>query len=185
MFEKIRADYRRHRSLRNPGFWLMAVYRFGRWSRELPWPAKRLCSAAYGVLLTGSDFVLGTTLHRETTIGDGFHIIHADSIRIDPAAVIGNRVGIMQGVTIGTTPDRAGVPVIGDDVFIGAGARILGPVRVGDRARIAANSLVLNDVPPDTTAIGVPARVLRYTGRPGASSENAADAGVASKTDGS
>jgi serine O-acetyltransferase len=166
MWKQLKTDYERHgRTLRQPGFWLLAAYRFGRWGQGLPEPARRLASAAYGLMLTSSDFVLGSTLHRETEIGEGFHIVHADGIRIDPAAVIGKRVGVMQGVTIGTTVDREGAPVIGDDVFIGAGARILGPVKVGDRARIAANSLVINDVPADSTAVGVPAKVLRYTGR--------------------
>jgi serine O-acetyltransferase len=71
----------------------------------------------------------------------------------------------MHDVTIGTNMEREGVPVLGDDVFVGAGAKILGPVRIGSGARIAANSLVLQDVPEGATAIGVPARVLRYTGR--------------------
>jgi serine O-acetyltransferase len=166
MWKQLKADYERHgRSLRSPGFWLVASYRFGRWADGLPGPARKVASAAYGVMLTSSEFVLGSTLHRETQIGEGFHVVHADGIRIDPAAVIGRRVGIMQGVTIGTTVDREGAPVIGDDVFIGAGARVLGPVKIGDRARIAANSLVINDVPADSTAVGVPAKVLRYTGR--------------------
>jgi serine O-acetyltransferase len=166
MWKQLKADYERHgSSLRSPGFWLIAAYRFGRWADGLPGPARKLASAAYGAMLTSSEFVLGSTLHRETEIGEGFHIVHADGIRIDPEAVVGRRVGIMQGVTIGQTVDRPGAPVIGDDVFIGAGARILGPVKVGDRARIAANSLVVNDVPADSTAIGVPAKILRYTGR--------------------
>jgi serine O-acetyltransferase len=166
MWKQLKADYERHgRSFRNPGFWLVASYHFGQWADTLPGPARKLASAAYGMMLTSSEFVLGSTLHRETQIGDGFHVVHADGIRIDPAAVLGRRVGIMQGVVIGTTPDREGAPVIGDDVFIGAGARVLGPIKVGDRARIAANSLVINDVPADSTAVGVPAKVLRYTGR--------------------
>ena len=117
-------------------------------------------------MLTLSELVLGSTVHREAAIGDAVHFVHGDGVRVDPAAVIGARVGIMHGVTIGSAPDREGAPVIGDDVFIGAGAKVLGPVRVGDRARIAANSLVVSDVPADCTAIGVPAKVLRYTGRP-------------------
>jgi serine O-acetyltransferase len=176
MWNDLKSDFQRHGStLRSPSFWLLAAYRFGRWAQELPGPARKLGSAAYAMMLTSSEFVLGSTLHRETQIGDGFHIVHADGIRIDPKAIIGQRVGIMQGVTIGTTVDRPGAPVIGDDVFIGAGARILGPVKVGDRARIAANSLVINDVPPDSTAVGVPAKVLRYTGRAAAPVAASAD----------
>jgi serine O-acetyltransferase len=64
--------------------------------------------------------------------------------------------------------EREGVPRIGNDVFIGAGAKILGPVTVGDGAIVAANSLVLTNVPPGATAVGVPARMLNYTGRGGA-----------------
>jgi serine O-acetyltransferase len=166
MLRLLREDFARHGStLRSPSFWLFANYSFGRWVMGLPKPARRAGSSVYGALLTLSDFVLGAELHRETQLGEGVHIIHVDGVRIAPEAVIGDRVGIMHDVTIGTTPDRRGAPVIGHDVFIGAGAKILGPVLVGDRARIAANSLVISDVPPDTTAIGVPARILRYTGR--------------------
>jgi len=81
---------------------------------------------------------------------------------VHPKTVIGERCGIQQDVTIGTNPERNGAPIIGDDVYIGAGAKVLGPVKIGDRARIAANSLVINDVPDDATAIGVPARIIRY-----------------------
>jgi serine O-acetyltransferase len=166
IWKQLKADFERHgSSLRNPAFWLVAYYRFGRWAHGLPQPARKAAGAAYGAMLIASEFVLGTTIHRETQIGEGFHVVHADGIRISPDAVLGKRVGVMQGVTIGHTVDRVGAPTIGDDVFIGAGARILGPVKVGDRARIAANSLVVNDVPADATAIGVPAKILRYTGR--------------------
>jgi serine O-acetyltransferase len=167
MLKDLRDDYERHgRTLRNPALWLIAIYRYGRWAQDIDGPLGRLAGVGYCVIITGAEFLLGSSLHRETEIGAGLHIIHADGIRIAPNAVIGDRVGIMHGVVIGTSPDRAGVPVIGDDAFIGAGAKILGPVTVGARARVAANSLVISDVPPDTTAIGVPARIVRYTGRP-------------------
>ena len=72
----------------------------------------------------------------------------------------------MHDVTIGTNMDRPGVPRLGNNVFVGAGAKILGGISIGDGARIAANSLVVCDVPAGATAVGVPARVLQYTGRP-------------------
>ena len=78
-------------------------------------------------------------------------------IQIHPSAEIGDRCGIMHGVTLGS--DGKGVPTIGNDVFIGCGATVLGGVKVGDNARIAANSLVISDVPSGSAAMGVPARV--------------------------
>ncbi len=111
------------------------------------------------------EITSGIALHRETRVGDDFHLVHAGNIKIHPNTRLGDRVGIMQDVTIGTAIEHDRAPILGDDVFVGAGAKILGPVQIGDRAWIAANSLVVADVPPDTTAIGVPARVMRYTGR--------------------
>lgn len=166
LVRELRSDLKRHGgSLRNPSFWLLATYRIGRWAAELSGPGRQVGSMLYGAMLTGSEFVLGSTLHRETTIGKELHLVHAHDILIAPTSVIGDRVGVMQGVTIGSSNSRVGTPVIGNDVFIGAGAKILGPVKIGDRARVAANSLVITDVPPDTTAIGVPAKIMRYTGR--------------------
>lgn len=179
MLDEVRRDVVRHGgSLRHPGVWLLATHRFGRWAHGLPAPARRVGKAVYGAMSTVCELVLGSELDWETEVGEGLHFIHADGVRIAYNAVLGKRVGIMQGVVIGTAPDRPGAPIIGDDVFIGAGAKILGPVRVGARARVAANSVVISDVPPDATAIGVPAKVLRYTGR--ASSSRAETLGDAS-----
>lgn len=83
-------------------------------------------------------------------------VVHAD-------AVIGADVIIGQGVTIGGDGNRRGVPTICDDVYIGAGARILGPVTIGKGARIGANAVVLVDVPALASAVGVPARILPRT----------------------
>jgi serine O-acetyltransferase len=107
----------------------------------------------------------GIRLHREVTIGKNFHLIHSGNIHIHPSCIIGDNCGIQHDVTLGNNMERRGAPVLGNNVYIGVGAKILGPVTIGDGARIAANSLVVSDVPPGATAIGVPARILNYTGR--------------------
>ncbi|MEB2344564.1 MAG: serine acetyltransferase [Deltaproteobacteria bacterium] len=167
MFDQVRADYHRHgRSLLNPALWAMVVYRFGRWSLARRTRAARwVTSKVYGLLFLGVELATGITLNREAIVGEGFHLVHSGNIKVHPGVVIGDRVGLMHDVTLGTNMGRGGVPQLGNDVFIGAGAKILGAVTIGDGARVAANSLVVSDVPPGATAIGVPARVMRYTGR--------------------
>ncbi|MGH8130043.1 MAG: serine O-acetyltransferase [Steroidobacteraceae bacterium] len=174
MFDNIRADYALHRPLRNRALWALAVYRFGRWSMQQTFPPWRwLTSKIYGVLNILSEIVTGVIMDRNVQLGKGFHIIHPERVRIHADAVIGDRVGVMHGVTIGTGM-YPGVPVIGNDVFIGANATIIGKIRIGDGARIAANSLVISNVPPGATAIGVPAKIMRVpaTRHPGRRSEN-------------
>jgi serine O-acetyltransferase len=163
MFENIREDYEVHgRSLKNRAFWAMLTYRYGRWSLAqrvgfLRWITGKL----YGLLYLLCEILTGVHMPREVTIGRRFHIVHADgSLSIHPDTVIGDRVGVMHNVTIGTNMSDA-VPVIGNDVFIGVGAAILGGVKIGDGARIAANSLVITDVPPHSVAMGVPARSMK------------------------
>jgi len=162
MRARIRSSYERHdKSLSNRGLWALAVYHFGVWSKNLESPVFRwLTSKVYGFLNVASAITTGITINRDVQVGEDFHIIHAATLFIHPRVVIGDRVGIMHNVTIGTnmTPD---VPVIGNDVFIGAGASILGKVRVGDGARVAGNSPVINDVPAGAFAVGVPAKNIR------------------------
>lgn len=166
ILENLRSDYRRHGStLRSLPFWAIANYRLGNWFEKLPKPLRYVGGKIYGVNLLWVEVTTGILLNREARIGRDFHLVHSGNTKVHPGTVIGDRVGVMHDVTIGTTPERDGAPQIGNDVFIGAGAKILGPVKIGDRARIAANSLVISDVPADTTAIGVPAKILRYTGR--------------------
>lgn len=101
------------------------------------------------------------------SIGPGFVISHGHGTVIS-ARAIGRRLWVHHQVTIGWTYGHgAGMPTIGDDVFVGAGAKILGPVRVGDGARIGANAVVLRDVPDGATAVGVPAEVIERRGSPG------------------
>jgi len=162
MWKELKEDYIRHgRQLRNRAVWALAVYRFGRWSGSLrSAPLRWLSSKAYGVASAISEIVTGITMDREVVIGKGFHIIHAATIFIHPRVVIGDRCGIMHNVTLGTNMSLE-VPIIGNDVFIGCGASILGGVRVGDGAKVAANSLVINDVPAGSFVSGVPAKVFR------------------------
>jgi serine O-acetyltransferase len=161
MFENIRDDFNTHgRSLRNAGFWALVVYRFGVWSLRRRFPPWRwLTSKAFGVLQLASGVLTGVVLDRRIRIGRGFHIIHAGMQQIHPHVVIGERCGIMHNVTLGTNMG-ADAPVIGDDVFLGCGASVLGKVKVGNGARVAANTLVISDVPPGAVAMGVPAKVI-------------------------
>ena len=96
----------------------------------------------------------------QTKMGRNVHLSHLGmGIVINPESVIGNNVKINQHVTIGGVGDK-GCPIIGDDVHIGAGAKVLGGVRIGKGARIGANAVVLCDVPEGATAVGIPARII-------------------------
>jgi len=102
--------------------------------------------------------LFGIEIGRDVELGPGVFFVHTLGTVVGGKVKIGARVRIMGGNTIGTAKDN-GCPIIEDDVEIGCGARILGPVRIGARAQIAANAVVLTDVPADALAIGVPAVV--------------------------
>ncbi len=166
MFDNLRDDIRVHGwRLSNRAIWALAVYRFGRWSLERKFPPCRwLTGKIYGCLQLLSEILTGVTLDRHVQVGKGFHLIHCDGpISFHPDAVIGKRCGIMHNVTIGTNMSE-GAPTIGDDVFIGVGACLLGKIKIGNRVRIAANTLVMNDIPDDSVAIGVPAKTYKRLG---------------------
>lgn len=160
MWHSIRSDFARH-GLMHGGSWALLLYRLGRAAYLRPPGAVRwIVLRVYGLLRPLTGKITGVHLELQMRIGADPHIVHAGMIHIHPHVVIGDRIGIMHGVTIGTNMG-SGVPVIGNDVFIGCNASVLGQIRIGDGARIAANSLVIMDVPPGAVAIGVPARVAR------------------------
>jgi serine O-acetyltransferase len=102
--------------------------------------------------------VTASDVDANATIGDRFMLPHPNGVIVHARAVIGDDCLFMQQVTIGQLADGA-VPIIGSDVYVGAGAKILGGVAIGDHARIGANAVVLSDVPAHSTAVGVPARI--------------------------
>ncbi|MDR7383815.1 serine O-acetyltransferase [Promicromonospora iranensis] len=107
--------------------------------------------------------ITGADIAWSARIGPGLVLWHPTGVVIGAGVVIGRDARVQQGITLGAARSRTGVdgdPVLGDDVYVGAGARVLGPVRVGDRARVGANAVVLADVPDGASAVGVPARVV-------------------------
>jgi serine O-acetyltransferase len=106
----------------------------------------------------------GCTIGRRAQFGPGFVVIHSHGIVINTAVVGGSDIRLEHQVTIGA--EHRKTPILGDDVFIGAGARILGDVRIGSHVQIGANAVVLDDVPDNSTAVGVPARVIEHEPHP-------------------
>lgn len=109
----------------------------------------------------------GIEIHPGAKIGRRLVIDHGTGIVIGETAEIGDDCLIYHGVTLGGTGKDVGKrhPTIGNNVLIGTGAKVLGPLKIGDNSRVAANSVVLRDIPPDSTAVGVPAKVVRVEGR--------------------
>jgi serine O-acetyltransferase len=108
-------------------------------------------------------FFTGIEIHPGATIGHGLFIDHGMGVVIGETTEIGDNVTIYQGVTLGGTGKDVGKrhPTIGNNVMIGSGAKVLGPFKVGDNSKIAANAVVLNEVPPNSTCVGVPARIVK------------------------
>jgi serine O-acetyltransferase len=163
MFDNLREDWRTHdRQLFRQGLWVMAVYRFGRWRYKIRSRGIRApFSAIYKFLRLLCEILTGIELPCEAVLGRRFRIDHFGGIIISGDAVFGDDCVVRNGVTVGLrSAGKRGSPVIGSRVDIGAGAKILGSVRIGDDVAIGANAVVLIDVPSNSIAVGVPARVL-------------------------
>lgn len=144
----------------------MIVYRFGRWRYTIRWRWMRMpFSFLYKVFKPISEILTGIELPCEATLGRRFRIDHFGGIVISGDAVFGDDCVVRNGVTVGLkNTGHRGSPVIGNRVDIGAGAKLLGSIRIGDDVSIGANSVVLIDVPSNSVAVGVPARVLPRRG---------------------
>jgi serine O-acetyltransferase len=160
MFENIRADLRAHSGdWAAQGFWVMLVYRFGRWRYGVrPALLRKLLSLVYKVLYKLVQILTGIELPCEVVIGRNFVIDHFGGIVISGYAQFGDDCRIRNGVVVGLKNVHEPIaPVIGNNVDIGAGAKVLGNIRIGNNVVIGANAVVLIDVPDNSLAVGVPA----------------------------
>jgi serine O-acetyltransferase len=168
MFENIRDDFRAHnRDWGAQGFWVMVVYRFGRWRYGIkPVILRKPFSFIYKLLFKFIQIITGIELPCEAQIGRNFAIDHFGGIIISGYAQFGDNCRIRNGVVVGLRRvDEKFAPIIGSNVDIGAGAKVLGPIRIGNNVVIGANAVVLSDVPDNSTAVGVPAQVKPRCGQ--------------------
>lgn len=140
-----------------PGFHALIGYRIAHWfyRNNMKFMARWISQCA--------KFWTGIEIHPGATIGKGLFIDHGTGVVIGETAEIGDDCTIYQGVTLGGTGKDLGKrhPTLGNNVMVGAGAKVLGPFKVGDNSKIAANAVVLSEVEPDSTCVGVPARVVK------------------------
>jgi serine O-acetyltransferase len=142
------------------GFHALLTHRIAHWlkMRRVPILPRALSQLA--------RWLTGIEIHPSATIGTGFFIDHGMGVVIGETAEVGDYVTLFQGVTLGGTGKERGKrhPTLGNHVVVGAGAKILGGIRIGDNVKIGANSVVLKNVPPNSTVIGVPARIIKTHG---------------------
>ncbi len=160
VFDNIRRDLRAHGGdWGAQGFWALVVYRFGRWRYGVkPAVLRKFFSLIYRIAFKMIQIMTGIELPCEVEIGQNFVIDHFGGIVISGYAKFGNNCRIRNGVVVGLSRvDQPCAPVIGDNVDIGAGAKVLGAIKIGNNVLIGANAVVIRDVPDNCVAAGVPA----------------------------
>ncbi len=144
-----------------PGLHALAIHRLSHdlWHRHIPFLPRFLSHIA--------RFLTGIEIHPGATIGQGVFIDHGMGVVIGETAIIGDYCLIYQNVTLGGTGKEIGKrhPTLGHSVIVGAGAKVLGNIEIGDHVRIGAGSIVLANVPHDCTVVGVPGRVISRSGQ--------------------
>lgn len=172
MFEKVRADFRAVLDM-DPaatsrlevlftysGFHAILLYRVAHWFHRMGMPffARFLSQLA--------RFLTGIEIHPGAKIAGSFFIDHGMGVVVGETSEIGEHVVLFQGVTLGGTGKERGKrhPTIGNHVVVGAGAKVLGGITIGDHVKIGANAVVLKSVPPHSTVVGVPGRVVKVRG---------------------
>ena len=140
-----------------PGFHALLLHRIAHSLYSIKFHLLAKIIASFNRFLTGID------IHPAAQIGEGVFIDHGMGVVIGETTTIGNNVTIYQGVTLGGTGKDVGKrhPSIGNNVVISSGAKILGPIKVGDNSKIGAGAVVLKEVPPNCTVVGVPGRIVK------------------------
>lgn len=143
------------------GLHAIILYRIAHflWKVKMPFFPRLISQLARG--LTGIE------IHPGAAIGQGLFIDHGMGVVIGETSIIGDNITLFQGVTLGGTGKEKGKrhPTVGDNVVIGAGAKILGNITIGDNSYVGANAVVIKDVPPNSTVVGVPGRITRQDGK--------------------
>lgn len=162
MFDNIRQDLKNYdNDWGAQGFWVMIVYRFGRWRYSTrPALVRKIFSIFYKVSYKFIQIITGIELPCEVEIGKNFIIDHFGGIVISGYAKFGDNCRIRNGVVVGLkNVDEPIAPCFGDNVDIGAGAKILGPISIGNNVNIGANAVVIKDIPDNSIAVGVPSTI--------------------------
>lgn len=144
----------------NPGFRFMVWHRVAHYARTkgklfylIPW-----------MKLRRLKFKFGFDIPAETKIGKGFYIGHFGGVVITPEAIIGNNCNISQGITIGYSSrgKNKGYPILGNNIYIGPGAVIIGKIKIGNNVAIGANAVVVDNIPDNAVAAGIPAKIINF-----------------------
>jgi serine O-acetyltransferase len=162
MFNNILADLRAYDgNWGAQGFWVMVVYRFGRWRyRVRPMLVRKFFSLIYHALYKVMQIITGIELPCEVVVGRNFVIDHFGGIIISGYAKFGDNCRLRDGVVVGLRRvEEKCAPIVGNNVDIGSGAKLLGQIKIGNNVLIGANAVVLCDVPDNSIAVGVPAVV--------------------------
>jgi len=162
MFANLKEDLKTYEGdWSRQGFWVMVVYRFGCWRYTIKSALfRKPFSLLYKTLYKFIQVITGIELPCEVTVGKNFRIDHFGGIIISGFASFGDNCVIRDGVTVGLRRvDDPVAPQIGNSVDIGTGAKVLGGITIGDNVVIGANAVVLEDVPSNSIAVGVPARI--------------------------
>ncbi len=167
IIEDIRAIYRNDPAVRNiefllyPGFQAITFHRFIHllWNLRIPFFPRLLSQI--------SRFLTGLEIHPGATIGKGFFVDHGAGVVIGETAEIGDNCVLFHNVTLGGTGKHQGKrhPTLGNNVFVGTGATLLGPISIGDNTNVGANAfVVMRDCPPNCTVVGTPAKIIKRDG---------------------
>lgn len=144
-----------------PSIFIIFIYRLGKSIEKIKfYPLRKLLKLIHLPFFIFSSLLIGIHIPRSCEIGPGLRIYHFGCIILNPLTKIGSNCTLRHGVTIGNRKSEDDVPVLGDNVNIGAGAKILGKISIGDNVSIGANAVVLSDVPNNHIAVGIPAKVF-------------------------